>query len=114
MTLKISSLEPVVTFCFMILKPFRKIQLTDSLFSATVTSHSWSGFGLIYFRENDAPADGIYLLAGKDAPNWHKTDNQNAARVLKKVEPVYIFNNVRKMYLGEIRERLAIPLRLLI
>lgn len=34
--------------------------------------------------------------------------------VLKKVEPVYIFSNVRKMYLGEIEERLAIPLRLLI
>jgi len=34
--------------------------------------------------------------------------------VLKKVEPVYIFSSVRKMYIGEIKERLAIPLRLLI
>lgn len=41
---------------------------------------------LIFFRVKDAPADGIYLLAflptGKDAPRWHKTDNQNAARSL--------------------------------
>jgi hypothetical protein len=26
--------------------------------------------------------------------------------VLKKVEPVYIFSNVRKMYLGQIKESL--------
>lgn len=34
--------------------------------------------------------------------------------VLKNAEPIYIFRNLRKMYLGEIRERLTIPLRLLI
>lgn len=34
--------------------------------------------------------------------------------VLKNAEPVYIFRNLRKMYLGKIRERLTIPLRLLI
>ena len=34
--------------------------------------------------------------------------------VLKNAEPVYIFKNLRKMYLGKIGERLTIPLRLLI
>ena len=34
--------------------------------------------------------------------------------ILKNAEPVWIFRNLRKMYLGEIRERLTIPLRLLI
>ena len=34
--------------------------------------------------------------------------------ILKNAEPVYIFRNLRKMYLGEIKERLTIPLRLLI
>jgi len=34
--------------------------------------------------------------------------------VLKNAEPVWIFRNLRKMYLGKIRERLTIPLRLLI
>jgi len=34
--------------------------------------------------------------------------------VLKNVEPVYVFSNLRKMYLGKIKERLKIPLRLLI
>jgi hypothetical protein len=34
--------------------------------------------------------------------------------VLKRTEPAYIFGNLRKMYLGEIKERLKIPLRLLI
>lgn len=34
--------------------------------------------------------------------------------VLKNVEPVYIFRNLRKMYLGKIEERLKIPIRLLI
>lgn len=34
--------------------------------------------------------------------------------VLKNPEPMYIFRNLRKMYLGEIKERLTIPLRLLI
>jgi hypothetical protein len=34
--------------------------------------------------------------------------------VLKNVEPVYIFRNLRKMYLGKIEESLDIPLRLLI
>lgn len=34
--------------------------------------------------------------------------------ILKNPEPMYIFRNLRKMYLGEISERLTIPLRLLI
>jgi len=34
--------------------------------------------------------------------------------ILKNVEPMYIFKNLRKMYVGEIKERLTIPLRLLI
>jgi len=34
--------------------------------------------------------------------------------VLKRAEPVYIFNNVRKMYIANIKESLSIPLRLLI
>lgn len=34
--------------------------------------------------------------------------------VLKRAEPICIFNNVRKMYIGNIEERLSIPLRLLI
>ena len=34
--------------------------------------------------------------------------------ILKNVEPVYIFRNLRKMYLGKIKESLNIPLRLLI
>ena len=34
--------------------------------------------------------------------------------VLKNAEPIWVFRNLRKMYLGEIRERLTIPLRLLI
>lgn len=34
--------------------------------------------------------------------------------ILKNVEPVYIFRNLRKMYLGKIKECLNIPLRLLL
>lgn len=34
--------------------------------------------------------------------------------ILKNVEPMYIFRNLRKMYLGNIKERLTIPSRLLI
>lgn len=34
--------------------------------------------------------------------------------VLKNVEPVYIFRNLRKMYLSQIEERLTIPLKFLI
>lgn len=34
--------------------------------------------------------------------------------VLKNVEPIYVFRNLRKMYLGKIKESLNIPLRLLI
>ncbi|MCW4043048.1 MAG: hypothetical protein NWE90_04905 [Candidatus Bathyarchaeota archaeon] len=34
--------------------------------------------------------------------------------ILKNAEPVWIFGNLRKMYLGKIKERLTIPLRLLI
>jgi hypothetical protein len=34
--------------------------------------------------------------------------------VLKNIEPVYVFRNLRKMYLGKIKESLNIPLRLLI
>lgn len=34
--------------------------------------------------------------------------------ILKNVEPLYIFRNLRKMYLGKIKECLNIPLRLLI
>ncbi|MCJ7761021.1 hypothetical protein MUP59_07790, partial [Candidatus Bathyarchaeota archaeon] len=39
---------------------------------------------LIDFRVNDAPRDGVYLLAflptGKNAPKWYKADSQNASR----------------------------------
>lgn len=34
--------------------------------------------------------------------------------ILKNVEPIHIFRNLRKMYLGKIKESLNIPLRLLI
>ena len=34
--------------------------------------------------------------------------------ILKNLEPIYIFRNLRKMYLGDIKEKLTIPLRLLI
>ena len=34
--------------------------------------------------------------------------------LLKELEPIYVFKNLRKMYLGNIQERLTIPLKLLI